>query len=142
MGIIPYLSKKKDRRKLLDPIFGEIEFEDDYKINQWVYTSKVTGGHMVIIDAPETGPSNKQREFYQSFKEKQDGYLSICVNYMMLSGFPINRRLEMSIYSVIIGVDKDVANGMFHVEISDEEAHEIHRIIFEDNEPVGYEVDD
>lgn len=121
-----------------DPVFGRITFESGL----WSFIPQSEGdGHMVVIDAPETGPSPQQRDFYLKISRDLAGWENKARDYMQ-QRFPSNATVRtLATYAVIVGSEDETRSGTFTLELSDDEASEIHRVTFGGESPVSYEMD-
>jgi len=142
MGIFSSLFKRKEKPKRQDPVFGEIQYDDDPIFNHWLHIPSLSGRYMLSIEASEAGPSDAQRDFFNGFENNKERYLSQSLSFMVSYGFQKDKVQDMSIYALEIGKDGELLQKNFTVELSDSDAHEIHRVTFENDEPVGYVVDD
>lgn len=65
MSIFGRLFKKKSVIAVDDPVFGYVTFEQAI----WTFVpNPPTEGFMITVDAPETGPSQLQRDFFQMIR--------------------------------------------------------------------------
>ena len=133
------LFKKKPVIAAYDPAFGRITLE------QGVWTSipaPPTNGFMITVDAPESGPSQLQRDFFQKVRGSLSEYELRARDFMRSrvdAGVDVSR---LSVYSVEVGSDVECQRGVFVLEMSDPDAIIIHRVSFTGDEPVGYGFDD
>ena len=139
MNIFGSLFKKKPVIAAEDPAFGRITLE------QGVWTSipaPPTNGFMITVDAPESGPSQLQRDFFQKvcatlsvFERRARAFMRSRVD----AGVDVSR---LSVYSVEVGSDAECQREIFVLEMSDADAIIIHRVSFTGAEPVSYGFDD
>lgn len=130
-------SKKK--KILKDSVFGVIEFDGFV----WTHIPKNTEkSFMIIINAPSTGPTQAQRDFYISLKNDLNSLEEECKTFIFSQEEPPLHLQVMTIYSIEIGEESEVENGQFVIELSDKDANEIHRVKFMNGKPSYYEVDD
>jgi hypothetical protein len=136
------LFKKKQKRVLDDPVFGRIEFDLIHGIDIWSYIPKDGESPMLCIDASSLGPSDGQREFYCGLKKDLPSRELECKAFIsQCETKPIN-LIEMAVYAINIGTHAELASGQFEIELSDKDANEIHRVVFKNWKPSGYEIDD
>lgn len=97
MSILGSLFKKKPVITADDPVFGHITFQQGI----WTFIpNPPTDGFMVSVDAPESGPSQLQRDFFQKVR-------AILSNFERRARDFIRSRVEagvdvslLSVYSV------------------------------------------
>lgn len=139
MSIFANLLKKKKQIVLSDPVFGEISFNKD----MWTYIPPPNVDEpMIIIEAPEEGPSEEQRKYYINLKQRTSSIVSEAINFIKkehISNLDLNK---LGLYSIIIGSLTEIEKNMFVIELSDDKAEDIHRVEFENNQPIRYVVDD
>ena len=136
------LFKKKTQVILNDPIFGLIELDSSQGIDLWTHIPTDVVSHMICIAAAPSGPLASQREFYTRLQKSISSLESECKAFIsQCENKPKNLR-ELTIYAINIGLDEELEKGQFEIELSDEDAFEIHRVIFKNMKPIDYEVDD
>ncbi len=139
MNIFGSLFKKKPVLAADDPAFGRITFEQD------IWTSIPTpavNGFMIAVDAPESGPSQLQRDFFQKVRARLSEHEQRAREFMRSrvdAGVDVSR---LSVYSVEVGSDAECQREGFVLEMSDADAVVIHRVSFAGIEPVDYRLDD
>lgn len=134
--------RRQRKISLDDPVFGHIEFESHHGVESWCHIPSDPGGHMVIISAPMEGPTQAQRDFYFALREDLISRLLECKAFIKQhEGTPANLS-EMNVYAVVIGAEDELRNGEFVIELSDEDASDIHRVEFKSGKPEYYGVDD
>ncbi|MFN0051486.1 MAG: hypothetical protein ACKV0T_04800 [Planctomycetales bacterium] len=134
MGFFENLFRKKVEIEVHDPVFGVLSFAHGI----WTHVPREpNAGFMVTVDAPESGPTDRQRDFFQSiranlpdFEHRANDFIRRCVD----ESLPL-----LSVYSVEIGTDDETGRQEFVLELSDDDAHEIHRVQFRAGEPVDYD---
>jgi hypothetical protein len=135
MGIF----RKKLVTRMEDPVFGLITYEGGL----WDIIPQEGGGNfMISIDAPPSGPSDLQRDFFQkvrsNLKKFQEQSFAFIVPRV---GESVDIR-RLHVYAVEVGTEADCSRGKFVLEFADEDANEIHRVIFDAGLPVDYGCDD
>ena len=122
-----------------DPVFGLLEFERGI----WAYIPKANCPEfMVSVDAPETGPTDRQRDFFQEIRANLPD-LHLRARDIMRSRANCSVDVNgLSIYSVEIGDDGETARQHFVLELSDCDASLIHRVVFRAGDPVDYGCDE
>src|SRR5262245_45757597 len=132
------LFKKKPVIAADDPVFGHIALEHGI----WTFIpNPPTEGFMITVDAPESGPSQLQRDFFQKVRASLTEFEQRARDFMrsrVESGVEVSR---LSVYSVEIGSEEETRQQRFVLEMSDEEAIVIHRVSFSGSEAVDYGYD-
>jgi hypothetical protein len=142
MSLFRQLFKKVSKRTLQDPAFGSIEFDPSHGMDMWCHIPTESGDHMIVIDAPITGPTQIQQDFYSSLKANLPMRLLESKTFIATQDEVPANLSEMTIYSVAIGPESDLSAGRFTIEISDSEANQIHRVEFNSGKPELYGIDD
>lgn len=122
-----------------DPVFGPLTYEQGI----WTFIPKQPNdGFMVTVDAPASGPTQLQGVTFQKVR-------SCLADFERRARDFIRSRVEqsddvshLSIFSVQIGSDAESQQGRFVLELSDDDAVVIHRVLFAGTEPVDYGFDD
>lgn len=139
MGILDWLFKKKATIELDDPVFGHLTFDE-------VIWSNVPGlaeeAFMITVDAPETGPSVEQRDFFEHVSSRLPDFERRARDYMRSGAHEGVDVSTLSTYSIEIGSQEETVRQEFVLELSDEDAFEIHRVYFSGDQAVDYGVDD
>ena len=139
MGIFHSLFQKKPVVAADDPLFGHITFEQGI----WTFIpNPPTEGFMITVDAPESGPSQLQRDFFQKVRASLPDFEQRARDFMRSR---VDAGVEVSshsVYSVEIGSDDESRQQRFVLEMCDAEAIVIHRVSFSGSEPVDYGYDD
>lgn len=139
MSIFRSLFKKKPSIEADDPVFGHITFERGI----WTFIpSPPTEGFMINVDAPETGPSQLQRDFFQKIRSRLSDFGQLARDYMLSRVDEGVDLSHLSVYSVEIGSDDESRRESFVLEMSDDEAIVIHRVSFSGGTAVDYGYDD
>lgn len=125
-----------------DPAFGRIEFCPSHGIDMWCRIPAGTGDHMIIVDAPLSGPSQAQRDFYSKLQACLAQREAECKEFISKQPDPPANLASMTVYSVEIGPEQAIATGQFVIELADADASEIHRVEFKNDRPETYGVDD
>ena len=123
-------------------MFGQIKFSSRHGIDMWCHLPNETAGHMIIVNASANGPSQAQRDFYSKLQVCLPQREAECKAFISRHKAPPENLSTMTIYSVEIGREEEVATGRLVIELSDAEANEIHRVEFVDGQPKNYTVDD
>lgn len=113
-----------------------------FKRGVWTFIPKRSeGGIMVSAIAGEAGPTVAQREFFQSVWSRLPEFeqrARACID----SQFPPPMdAVGLSAYAIVIGDEDDVRRREFVLEMTDHNAHIIHRVSFSGEEPVNYGFD-
>ena len=139
MSLFGSLFKKKPVVAADDPVFGHITFEQGI----WTFIpNPPTEGFMITVDAPESGPSQLQRDFFQKVRASLPDFEQRARDFMRSR---VDAGVEVSshsVYSVEIGSDDESRQQRFVLEMCDAEAIVIHRVSFSGSEPVDYGYDD
>ena len=130
--------KRHPPKKLDDPVFGRIEFRD----GSWASVPAEAPDHRIGVDAPETGPTQSQRDFYRALSADLSSRMAECKAFIAAQEDAPSNLSDMTVYFVEIGSDEELDRGQFVIELSDEEANEIHRVGFKNGKPETYGVDD
>ena len=139
MSIFGSLFKKKPVIAADDPVFGHITFEQGI----WTFTpNPPTEGFMITVDAPESGPSQLQRDFFQKVRASLPDLERRARDFMRSRVDPGIEGSSLSAYSVEVGSDDESRQQRFVLEMSDADAIVIHRVSFSSGEPVDYGYDD
>ncbi len=139
MGLFDILFKRKPAVELQDPAFGTLSFAQGI----WAYVPKTPdGGFMVTVNAPETGPTKRQRDFFQRIRSSLPDVEHRARDFIRPRVDESVDATRLSIYSVEIGSDDETARQQFVLELSDEDAIVVHRVLFRAGEPVDYGCDD
>ena len=129
MSIFGSLFKKKPVIAADDPVFGHITFEQAI----WTFIpNPPTEGFMITVDAPESGPSQLQRDFFQKVRASLPDFeqrARDCMRSRADAGVEVS---SLSVYSVEIGCDDESRQQRFV----------FHRVSFSGSEPVDYGYDD
>ena len=138
MSIFGSLFKKKPVNAADDPVFGHITFEQAI----WTFIpNSPTEGFMITVDAPESGPSQLQRDFFQRVRASLPDFERRAREFMRSrvdAGIDVSR---LSVYSVDIGGDDESRQERFVLEMCDAEAIVIHRVSFSGSEAIDYGYD-
>jgi len=139
MNLFGSLFKKKMVIASDDRVFGQITFEQGI----WTFIpNPPTEGFMITVDAPESGPSQLQRDFFQKVRASLSEFERRTRDFMrsrVEAGVDVSR---LSVYSVEVGSDAECQRECFVLEMCDADAIIIHRISFTGTEPVDYGFDD
>ena len=139
MSIFGSLFEKKPVIAADDPVFGHITFEQGI----WTFIpNPPTEGFMITVDAPESGPSQLQRDFFQKIRASLADFERRARDFMRSRVDPGIEVSSLSVYSVEVGSDDESRQQRFVLEMSDADAIVIHRVSFSGGEPVDYGYDD
>lgn len=136
------LFKKTAKPILVDAVFGRIEFSPSHGIDMWCHIPAETSDHMIIVDAPLSGPSQAQRAFYSGLQAHLAQREAECKAFISKHPNPPENLSTMTIYSIEVGLENEIASGQFVIELSDAEADIIHRVEFRNGQPETYVSDD
>jgi hypothetical protein len=138
MSFLSSLFKKKPEIAADDPVFGHITHEQGV----WTFVpNPPTGVFMITVAAPESGPSQLQRDFFQKLRASLSEFEQRARDFMrsrVESGVEVYR---LSVYSIEIGSEEETRQERFVLEMSDEEAIVVHRVTFSGSEPADYGYD-
>jgi hypothetical protein len=139
MGLFGSLFKKKPVVAIDDPVFGHITFDQGI----WTFIpDPPNDGFMITVDAPDSGPSQVQRDFFQTVRAGLPEFEQRARDFMRSR---IDEGLQvstLSVYSVEVGRDDECQQRSFVLEMSDSDAIVIHRVSFSGSEPIEYTYDD
>lgn len=139
MSIFRSLFKKKKLIASDDAVFGHITFERGI----WTFIpNPPADGFMITVDAPESGPSQLQRDFFQKVRARLSDFEQSARDYMQSrvdAGVDVSR---LSVCSIEIASDAESQRESFVLEMCDVDAFIIHRVSFIGTEPVDYGFDD
>jgi hypothetical protein len=122
-----------------DPIFGRLTYENGL----WAFIPKeVVDGFMISIDAPETGPSAAQRDYFLDISSRLSKFEQLGRDFIDSHSEFTGDVACLSTYSIEVGTDLDCQRQRFVLEMSDNDAAVIHRVTFFDGEPLEYWLDD
>ena len=139
MGIFANLFKKKPVIELRDPVFGLLTYDQGI----WTFLpTKPEGGFMIGVDAPEAGPTERQRAFFNQVRSELADYERRARDYLTPRVEPSVTVSRLSTYSVQIGDDVATQRGEFVLELSDDDAFAVHRVSFSEGQPFEYGCDD
>jgi hypothetical protein len=139
MNFFGNLFKKKPPVELHDPVFGCLTFSKGI----WAFMPKTPGAEfMVTVDAPKTGPTDRQRDFFDRIRSSLSEFEGQARNFMRSRVDESVDATRLSVYSVEIGSDDETGREQFVLELSDDDAIVVHRVLFRAGEPVDYGFDD
>jgi hypothetical protein len=138
MGLFSRFFKKKAVVELRDPVFGLIT----YKRGLWTFLpTKAEDGFMIGVEAPEAGPSTRQRNFFSQVRSELAEYERRAREYMASRVRPPVHVSQLSTFAVQIDDDAATQRGEFTLEMSDDDAVVIHRVSFRAGQPIDYGFD-
>jgi hypothetical protein len=122
-----------------DPEFGTITFETGF----WgCHIKSGTNEFAVWIDAPESGPSELQRQFYRQMRADLAKLQERALSFIRAKAWDPVDVTQLHIYSIQIGAEEECAKKKFVIEFADDDAHNIHVVWFEAGQPYEYGCDD
>ena len=137
------LFRKKQKIQINDPVFGLLENEQyKNKISIWSQIDIEQNGFFVSIEAPLTGPSQSQREFYIKLKPTITEREIECKKFIRLQPDAPDNIENLSIYSIFIGPDEELNKGQFTIELADDDAFEINYVEYVNWHPQIYGASD
>ena len=142
MSIFSKIFGTKTTPTLDDTVFGSITFQPSHGIDMWCHMPSSDLDHMVVIVAPLTGPTNGQRMFYASLRTTLPKRLIECKAFIKGQNAALTDLDNMRLYSVEVGTEQESDAGEFVIELSDDNADQIHRVEFAQYRPSSYSVDD
>lgn len=134
--------KQPTRLTLEDAVFGQIEFESMQDFGMWCHIPTNDTGHMITIVAPASGPTQLQRNFYTKLQPDLAALETEAKTFVSNQPNAPANLSRMTLYSVAVGEDVELSSGQFAIELSDENADEIHVVEFHNGKPAYYSVDD
>ena len=134
MSLFGWFRNHKVPNAVHDSVLGTITYSD----GAWVSTEE----YMVIVVAPESGPTQIQRDFFENIRTHLPGFERRACAYIGSLGDSNADTAQLSVYSVEIGSEDDCRRERFVLELSDVEANYIHRVGFAGEDVVEYAVDD
>ena len=97
---------------------------------------------MITIVAPASGPTQLQRNFYTKLQPDLAALETEAKTFVSNQPNAPANLSRMTLYSVAVGEDVELSSGQFAIELSDENADEIHVVEFHNGKPAYYSVDD
>jgi hypothetical protein len=134
--------RKPSQPKRDDSVFGPIEFESNHGIDMWIHSPSGVDDPIIVLFAPESGPTQGQRDLYRSLKDRFPKLEAACKEFIGQQEDAPEDVSALKIYAVEIGPDEEIAEGRFTIELADAEADEINRVEFIEGKPAIYGVDD
>ena len=125
-----------------DAVFGQIEFESMQDFGMWCHIPTSETGHMITIVAPASGPTQTQRDFYTQLQKNLAAHATEAKTFISSQPNAPANFSKLTIYCVAVGEDVELSSGQFAIELSDENADEIHVVEFHNGKPAYYSVDD
>ena len=142
MSFFGNLFKKQAQPMLQDAVFGLIEFQASYGFPVWSHTPSDVKDHLIIIDAPATGPTPLQHKFYTQLRSQLPARTAEARAFLATQADAPANLAALTLYSVEIGEDGEIEAGQFVLELSDAAATEIHRVEFNQSKPEAYSTDE
>ena len=138
MNLFGNYFKKTPVVQVDDPAFGRLTYEQGI----WSFIPKhPEDGFMVTVDAPESGPTQLQRDFCEKIRSSLAEFERRARDFMRPSVDQGGDVARLSVYSIEIGSDAECEHERFVLEMCDKEATIIHRVSFRGGDPVDYEFD-
>ena len=134
--------KREAAKTIDDPIFGKIEFSFEHGITQWTNRPKDSELPKLAVKAPESGPTPAQQNFYLGIQENFVKYLDGAQALILNSDIFHGKLEDLSLISIEIGPQNEIADGRFVIEFMDDEEYEIHRVEFDKLKPVHHKIDE
>jgi hypothetical protein len=134
--------RRKRVAQITDPVFGALEFDPAHGIDMWCHLPSDESDHMVLVVAPSTGPAQGQRQFYASLRNRMRSLESECKSFIATQPSPPPNLSDITVYSVEIGPEEELSARQFVIELSDEDADQVHRVEFRNGRPDTYAMDD
>jgi hypothetical protein len=139
MNLFGNYFKKKPPLDVRDPVFGRLNFSEGL----WSLVPPTPGAEfMITVDAPETGPTDRQRAFFHNIRSSLSEFECRARNFMRSRVDESVDVSRVSVYSIEIGSDDETERQQFVLELSDSDALVVHRVLFRWGEPVDYGCDD
>ena len=139
MNLFKSLLGRKEPLRISDPVFGDLTREHDL----WIQTLKQSGpGYMVIVDAPESGPSLTQQAFFKEVASTLPHMERDAIEFARLHAGEETDMSALSIYALEIGPDSEVDARKFVMELAGPDQVLIHRVSFEAGKPTHITHDD
>lgn len=138
MKFLRRIFRKQEAWRLEDPVFGFIT----HSRGIWEYVPKhVADDFMILIEAPESGPSDLQREFFQRLTPELKNLKHQAEKLIKIEAAEDVDITALSVYSVVIGTDAECVNNRFVMELADTDQIVIHRVSFQSGRPIDYTYD-
>jgi hypothetical protein len=137
MSFLDSFFKKKPVIEADDAIFGHIVYEQGI----WAPLPAPPSDGFMITEAPESGPNQLQRDFFQKIDSELSDFEERARTFISSRIDGVIDGARLSVYSVEIGSDIDCALERFVLEMCFEDANIIHRVSFAGKEPVEYGFD-
>ena len=141
MKFLSRIFKKKTELVLNDSVFGDIKFNN----GTWCHIPEsLDGEYMISIDASESGPDNLQKSYFQKIVKNLPYYEKKAKDYIQEMEIEVE-ELDvkfLSTYSIEIGNIIEIQQEIFNLELTDSDAHKIHRVTFQGKEILEYGCED
>lgn len=124
-------------QEIEDGVFGRIEFANGV----WTSIPKDEKGYMVLVIAPESGPVESQRAFFKKLSASLAEIVECAKSFVQASTGSVDSA-SLSLYSIEIGPDYEIAQYAFTIELTGAEQSPIHRVEFISGQPSIYGCDD
>ena len=139
MGLIDKLFGRGNKLSTSDPVFGNLTYDSGI----WTHLPTPPGGDcMITIDAPQPGPSDTQRAFYQYVRQSIAMLIQRAIAFVALESSNEVGVHDLRLYSIEMGTDTETRAERFVMELADGEASVVHRVSFESGVPSFYACDD
>ena len=127
MRFLRWLFRREPVIETNDPVLGYLTYEGGI----WAFIpTDSTPGVMITVDAPEAGPSDRQRDFFERIKASLTEFEQRARLVIQSSSEENIDASCLSVYSIEIGSDTQCQLETFVLEMSDENAFVIHRVRF------------
>lgn len=139
MGLLTRFLRGKHTPIRDDPDFGPIT----YHRGIWTHVpDREDFGYMISVCASKAGPSDNQRAFLRNTRDKLAQLELAAKEFINSETRGEVDAAALSVYSLEIGDDEDVAADRFVLELSDADQNLIHRVTFHARQPFAYTCDD
>ena len=108
IGFLKKMLKKNKKIERDDPVFGGIELEHAHGIDMWWHLPSDDKDHMVVIYASSTGPSQAQRNFYDTLRRDIVSLEATCKEFISRQQDIPPNLSDMRIYSIEIGENQSL----------------------------------
>jgi hypothetical protein len=138
MKFLRRMFRKQEARRCEDPVFGLIT----HSTGIWEHLPKrVADDFMITIEAPESGPSDLQRECFQKLRPEISNLERQARRFITTEAAEDVDADTLSVYSVELGTDAVCMNDCFVMELADTDQIVIHRVSFQSGRPTRYTYD-
>lgn len=135
MIIVGKLFKKEARLTRKDAVFGLIALGPIHGVDMWCHIPSEEEDHGLSIFAPASGPTQKQQDFYSQPRRNLPAREAEAKAFVATQACASANLSAMTVYSVGIGDDNQLASGQFAIELSDGTANKIYVVEFKNGKP-------